>query len=966
MTTLLDRVSSVESKPLQVVCEEALNEKYCKGEEKSLSGTIAQAAVRSRVSRALAAIEKNPDVVETQFFEAQQHLGVIMGGRINSAAGTDLLATLINCFVQPIADATTGYDGVIPGIYRALEQAAETMRRGGGVGYGWSSLRPKGSKVKGTKSKASGPISYMKVFGRSCKTVESAGARRGAQMAVLRVDHPDIYEFVRAKREKSDLSQFNLSVAVTDKFMEALFSEAPFDLVHKAEPSDEQIANGAYQRQDGLWVYETIDPAHLWAEIMGNTFRQADPGIIFIDRVNKENNLWYIEVIEACNPCGEQFLPAWGCCCLGSINLFALINPDSKGHLGFGFNWANFKKAIHAAVRMLDNVLDVTSWPLEEQRKEAMAKRRIGLGITGLGSLLALLGKGYNTKEGRRFATEIAVELRDEAYRASIELAKEKGAFPAFDADKYLESGFAKRLPQDIRDAISEHGIRNSHLLSIAPTGTISLAFGDNCSGGCEPPFAWTYTRNKRMEGGEIESFEVMDAAYKTYVENGGDPDILPESFVSALEMTPEDHLAMVEVFAPYIDSAISKTINCPEDIPFKDFENIYIQAYKAGLKGITTYRPNDITGAVLEVKPKDKAPSDLEFDSDRKISIDKVPAPALASLRWPSRPETPDGNPAVTYMVKSPTASFGVFVGHVENGTNHPFEVWTNGQEQPRGLGALAKSLSMDMRSEDRGWLKVKLDTLSKAGGSMPFALDMPGQKDPVIVASHVSALARLVDYRCTQLGAFDNIGDTPLLASLFSRKEPKSGPDGSMAWFADVKNVQSGDDCVLFVKEVVMPDGSHRPFSIWLSGVYPEALDGLCKSLSLDCRVIDTAWISKKLRSLANYAEAQGDFLAKIPGNAEGKMESQPSTVAYIARLLLHRYRMLGILDDNGLPVSEMGIFRRGDGESVSAASVSGLDPTLKLMHGAACPECGVNAYIKRDGCRFCTACGHVGDCG
>lgn len=296
-------------RPLQQVCLDTLNEKYAKGAEKGEFGVLVQGAIRQRVANALASNEKENDTWAASFFEAQQHHGVIMGGRINSAAGTNLRATLINCFVQPIADTTTGYDGVVPGIYRALEQAAETMRRGGGVGYSFSTLRPKNAKVKGTQSKASGPISYMKVFGRSCKTVESAGARRGAQMGILRVDHPDILEFITAKREKSDLTQFNLSVAVTDAFMECREKDSDFELVHNAEPSDDLIASGAYQRDDGMWVYETIKPSVIWKEIMENTFRQADPGIIFIDRVNQENNLYYVEVIEACNPCGEQFLP---------------------------------------------------------------------------------------------------------------------------------------------------------------------------------------------------------------------------------------------------------------------------------------------------------------------------------------------------------------------------------------------------------------------------------------------------------------------------------------------------------------------------------------------------------------------------------------------------------------------------------------------------------------------------------
>ncbi len=953
-----EKTEVIFERPLQEVCEEALIEKYAKGDEKLADGLIAQRMVRSRVSKALATNEKQQDVWESAFMEAQCDHGVIMGGRINSAAGTNLAATLINCFVLGLSDTTAGYDGVLPGIYRTLERAATTMRLGGGVGFSFSAIRPRGALVKGTGSKASGPISYMKVFDRSCKTVESAGARRGAQMAVLAIHHPDIMEFIAAKRQSNELSQFNMSVGVTDAFMEAKAQGQMFELYHEAEPSDDQKSAGAFQREDGMWVYEVVDPNEIWDAIMDNTYNHADPGVIFIDRVNALNNLYYCETIEASNPCGEQMLPPDACCCLGSINLTAhkVAVPDDDE---YQFCWPTFKKGVRTAVRMLDNVLDVTKWPLPEQHKEAMAKRRLGLGFTGLGSLLCLMGLRYDSKAGRDFATLLATVMRDEAYLASIELAKEKGAFPLFDKDKYLNSAFVKQLPEHIRNGIAEHGIRNSHLLSIAPTGTVSLAFADNTSNGIEPPFSWYYTRNKRMQDGTKKAYQVMDHAYRLYVEDGGDPDNLPESFVSALEMSPQDHLAMVEAVAPFIDSAISKTINCPEDIAFDDFKDIYERAYHAGLKGITTYRPNETTGAVLEVSPAAKAPADLDVEaSDRKFRLDTVPTPALASLRWPSRPETPDGNPAVTYMVDSPDATFAVFVGHVENGKNAPFETWVNGAEQPRGLGALAKSLSMDMRCEDRGWLKTKLDALVKTGGT-PFEMRMPGSKEPTIVPSHVAALARLVDYRCTQLGAFEAIESTPLRDSMFCAKEPKTGTDGTLSWTVDVKNPATGDDFVLFLKELVLPDGSHRPFSVWLAGDYPEALDGLCKSLSLDMRVLDTAWIAKKLRSLLSVAEPQGDFLAKVPGNREGKMETQPSTVAYIARLILHRYRMLGILDNNGTPISEMGIFHRVENGAREQKAQA-------FMHGKQCKECGVNAVIRKDGCDFCTACGEIGSCG
>ncbi len=343
-----------------------------------------------------------------------------------------------------------------------------------------------------------------------------------------------------------------------------------------------------------MWVYESAaDPQEIWGLIMENTYHHAEPGVIFIDHVNAENNLYYAERIEACNPCGEQFLPDYGGCCLGSLNLSAFVDTPNTGDPDQRFDWDEFKQAIHIAVRMLDNVLTMTYWPLEAQEKEASAKRRVGLGITGLGSLLVLLNLRYDRQEGRDFSARIAIALRDEAYHASVQLAKEKGAFPLFDREKYLKSRFIQRLPKDIQADVAEYGICNSHLLSIAPTGTISLAFADNASNGLEPAFSWVYSRNKRMADGTTKQYRVMDHAYRVYTENGGDPNALPEAFVNALDIAPADHLAMVAVFAPNIDSARSKAINCPVDIAFDVFKDIYLKAYAMGLKGVTTYRPN-------------------------------------------------------------------------------------------------------------------------------------------------------------------------------------------------------------------------------------------------------------------------------------------------------------------------------------------------------------------------------------
>jgi ribonucleoside-diphosphate reductase alpha chain len=715
--------------PAQPISQDVLREKYLKPGEGSESDLL------RRVARALASVEAEPLRAqwEQKFFDNMQ-AGAIGAGRIMSAAGTDLQATLINCFVQPVGDAIQGRDDEgFPGIYEALREAAETMRRGGGVGYDFSRIRPRGAEVRATASQASGPCSYMDVFDHSCSTVESAGARRGAQMGVLRIDHPDVLEFITAKRTPGRWNNFNVSVAVTDEFIRTLQAGGDWALVHKAKPGGALIAQGAHLRSDGMWIYKTVPAQQLWDTVMRSAYDFAEPGILFVDTINRENNLRYAERITATNPCGEQPLPAYGCCDLGPIILTRFV----RHAFGFGgtpqFDFEAFARSVAVQVRALDNVLDLTFWPLEQQREEAASKRRIGVGFTGLGNALAMLRVRYDAPDGRELAARIARCMRDAAYAASVELAREKGAFPLLDVDKYLEAGtFASRLDEPLKAQIRQHGIRNSHLLSIAPTGTVSLAFADNASNGIEPPFSWTYRRKKRESDGSTSEYDVEDHAWRLYRSRGGDTTKLPPYFVSALEMPAAGHLAMMEAVQPFVDTAISKTVNVPADYPYGDFQGLYLEAWRAGLKGLATYRPNDILGSVLSATPEtSERPPEVER---RKVD------PMRAVIESRPKGQLPAVAEKIEYWTQQGRQTLYIVVSFmpIEDGRERAVEffmpVGQSGESQQwitssmrmlslaaRG-GFLERALA-DMRKVawDRG--PVRLGTYAKAdGGNVPL----------------------------------------------------------------------------------------------------------------------------------------------------------------------------------------------------------------------------------------------------
>ncbi|HEY5581855.1 MAG TPA: ribonucleoside-diphosphate reductase, adenosylcobalamin-dependent, partial [Rhodoferax sp.] len=757
-------------------------------------------------------------------------------------------------------------------------------------------------------------------------------------------------------------------------FMQAVQKDAAFTLVHRAEPGAAQKEAGAHQvPEGGSWVYRTLQARELWDQIMRSTYDHAEPGVLFLDHINRDNNLSYCETISSTNPCAEQPLPPYGCCCLGSIDLTRFVKHSFEKSACF--DKAAFAEVARVATRMLDNVLDVTVWPLPQQQEEARSKRRVGLGYTGLGDALVMLNLRYDTQEARDMARDISELMRDTAYDASVDLAQERGAFPLFNADLYLTGQrFASRLPPVLKERIRTHGLRNSHLLSIAPTGTISLAFADNASNGVEPAFSWSYTRKKRMADGSFKEYAVEDHAWRLYRHLYGQDAALTPAFVTALEMSAQAHESMVAAVAPFIDTAISKTVNVPVNYPYADFQNLYMEAWQSGLKGLATYRPNSVLGSVLSVTPvldTSSTPATataLHIDSaNQRLALERLPAAVLSSLRWPSRPELPAGNPAWTFMVHHPFGDFALFVGELapeEGGAPKPFEVWVNGTEQPRGLGALAKTLSMDLRANDPAWLQLKLDALATVAEEHSFEMPFPPHGQLRLFPGVVAATAAVIRWRCDQLTALvgnDTKVATPVLDAMFSRGEPQTGPSGTLAWSVDVDNPATGEAFTVTLKEVNLPDhdGSivTRPCAVGFSGNYPRALDGLARLLSLDMRVIDPAWIGMKLRKLLNYAEPLGHFMAFVPGlpRSERRQQTWPSTVAYVARLIIHRYAMLGVLDEEGFPLRDMGV--------LDAPKNQGAPST---MAGKICPECGNPTVIHKDGCDFCTACGYVGQCG
>ncbi|HYM98674.1 MAG TPA: adenosylcobalamin-dependent ribonucleoside-diphosphate reductase [Aestuariivirgaceae bacterium] len=613
-----------------------------------------------RVANALAEPEhpSRRETLAVSFYEALEGHKFLPAGRILAGAGTGRRVTLFNCFVMgKIHDSMNG-------IFDGLREAALTMQQGGGIGHDFSTLRPKGAPVLGVGADASGPLSFMDVWDAMCRTIMSAGSRRGAMMATMRCDHPDIEAFIEAKHDPARLRMFNLSVLVTDSFIEAVREGKDWPLIF------------------GGRIYRTLKARELWDKILHSTYAAAEPGVIFIDRINAKNNLSYCETIEATNPCGEQPLPPYGACLLGSINLTRFVDRAFEPEASL--NLAALRPVVASAVRMMDNVIDVSRYPLEAQKQEALAKRRIGLGVTGLADALVMMGLRYGSAEAAGATRQWLAAIEQTAYESSIELARAKAHFPLFDRDAYLASGHIRDLPESVRTRIAKHGIRNALLTSIAPTGTISL-FAGNVSSGIEPIFAFSYVRKVLLPDGSHREEPVEDYAVKLFRDTHGKETPLPDSFLTTEDLTPSDHLRMQAAAQAHVDSSISKTVNVPQSLSFEAFKAVYDEAYDLGLKGCTTFRPNEITGSVLTASATlrgDGKEPHLPFEAPEPPALRSIDAGAgVVYMRRPL--ERHPVLPGFTYKLRWPESDHAIYITINDileaGGRRRPFEIFIN-----------------------------------------------------------------------------------------------------------------------------------------------------------------------------------------------------------------------------------------------------------------------------------------------
>ncbi|SHI97006.1 adenosylcobalamin-dependent ribonucleoside-diphosphate reductase [Wenxinia saemankumensis] len=831
-----------------------------------------------RIAGALASVEADPAAWEGRFYAALEDFRYLPAGRITAGAGTARAVTLFNCFVMGTIEDSMG------GIFDALKEAALTMQQGGGIGYDFSTIRPKGAPVAGVGADASGPLSFMDVWDAMCRTIMSAGSRRGAMMAVLRCDHPDIEDFVAAKSDPARLRMFNMSVLVTDPFMEAVKADGTWDLTF------------------GGQVTRTIRARDLWDRIMRATYDYAEPGVIFIDRINAMNNLAYAETIAATNPCGEQPLPPYGACLLGSINLARLVSePFTEAA---GIDEAALDELVRVAVRMMDDTVDASNFPLPQQRAEAQAKRRIGLGVTGLADALMMVGLRYGSEEAAARTEGWMKRIARAAYLASVDLAREKGPFPLFEAEAYLASGTLQQMDADVREAIRAHGIRNALLTSIAPTGTISLYAG-NVSSGIEPVFAHAYTRKVLQKDGSRTEEEVVDYAVALWREMHGDAPF-PDHFVTAQELAPEEHVRMQAAAQRWVDSSISKTINVPATIGFEAFEAVYMQAWDEGCKGCTTYRPNDVTGSVLTAaEPKPEA------------TLPVLQSPA-ARLRWAQEKAGYETQQSAADAVGVKRSRYSLWV--------------IEGKQELSKEGAELAGKAFGVPA---GWL---LFGEAPPPGGTPGRADPPprgGASAPPLGSAQPSASGGPADQpsepgAAPEIVSDANSGDVIWLAEPLDRPTELEGATYKLKW-------PDSEHAIYITVNDIVAHGQRRPFEVFINS---KNMDHFAWTVAL------TRMISAVFRRGGDVSFVVEELKAVFDPRGGAWMGGKyiPSILAAIGGVIERHMIAIGFLAAEGAGL-----------KSDPHAAPAGDRP-----RGKACPSCGSYDVHMVEGCLTCANCG------